>query len=628
MILENADEDILDGEFEQHAAQRIESKAQEEEIQVFVSQDINGNKILGIMHEEKECYLNSRYDEQELVNNWCNTCDVENFATIAVVFGLANSEYIRALRRKNKEMFIAVIEPTYSVLHINVSEIGIRDIIDDEKIMVITGQANYIILYNLLREIVNFSNRKYTKVFVSPNYDRIFEEDLQEIRRIVKECQEVLIVDRNTLLRFGKEFSNNIAKNFVDCIEQYSLGGLIDTFEKTEVEDIPAILVSAGPSLDKNINDLKNAVGKTFIVAVDTALNSLAAIDVIPDMTITIDPHKPVSLFVNEKVKNVPMIFSLTANEQIKNVHSGMRIYQDSQKTLLNRYISRFKKKEIALETGGSVANDAFSLIRRLGFKTVIFVGQDLAYPEGKKHSEQAYGKTNTIDVSKKPMIAVEDINGNKVLTEYNMNMYRLWFEKQIERYSDIKYIDATEGGARIKGMEIMTLKEALERECKQDEKTDFKKIIEATPKYFDLDERNYILNDMVKLPEHFEGIRKQIKEGMKLYERLDEFNRKHKYTGKEFERIITKISELNNWLDEDDDMAFLHLYIAESDYQIRDSIYDEKENLYEEFKFIAENGKVMMKAFEEATHIVEDEMSVAAEMAKKKIGEVDGYVK
>lgn len=54
------------------------------------------------------------------------------------------------------------------------------------------------------------------------------------------------------------------------------------------------------------------------------------------------------------------------------------------------------------------------------------------------------------------------------------MDLYRKWFESQIVRYPRLDVIDATEGGAKIEGSEIMTLKEAIERECKTD--IDFEK--------------------------------------------------------------------------------------------------------------------------------------------------------
>ena len=58
-----------------------------------------------------------------------------------------------------------------------------------------------------------------------------------------------------------------------------------------------------------------------------------------------------------------------------------------------------------------------------------------------------------------------------KVPTRPDFDHYRIWFEDFIARwknmYPNFRVINATEGGAKIKGTEISTLKEAIEKECK-----------------------------------------------------------------------------------------------------------------------------------------------------------------
>ena len=40
--------------------------------------------------------------------------------------------------------------------------------------------------------------------------------------------------------------------------------------------------------------------------------------------------------------------------------------------------------------------------------------------------------------------------------------MYRKWIENRIENVTEIEFIDATEGGAKVKGMQIKKLSECL----------------------------------------------------------------------------------------------------------------------------------------------------------------------
>lgn len=588
----------------------MDIRAEEEDIEVFALRNLEDKNIVCVIKEGEEYYLNSRYSDMELIESWCSQYDIGNYRTIALVFGMGNGEYIRTLRKKNRDMLIIVFEPSYSIAVINRDIIGIEDFNMDDRIIIAVGKEGYDIIYAALLSFIDYEDLDYVKLFISPNYDRLFRDELSEIKRIYKERISAVVINRNTMIKMRNEITDNIAGNMLDCIKQYPLSGLVDKFKDINIEGVPAIIVAAGPSLDKNIWGLKKAMGKAFIIAVDTALNSLEKAGIMPDISITVDPHKPVKLF--ERMYQVPLVFSLSSNKDIKVTHKGMRIYQkESNETILERYINQFNKSNIVLESGGSVAHDAFSLAKILGFKTIIFVGLDLAYPSDKKHAKEAYGSNKGKNVSKdkKEYFYVDDIYGEKVKTEYNMNHYRLWFERAAIIYGDIKFIDATEGGAKKRGMEVLTLNEAIERECQRKALIDFKKIIESTEKYFTDEQVEYILEDLKEFPEYMKNVRRRISEGIKVYNTLDELNRKQKYVGKEFERTIQRITEINAWLGEDSEIKYLNMYAADKDYQVREEVFDEKENLYEEIKHIAHNGRDMLSALYEATYKAEDDV-------------------
>ena len=97
-----------------------------------------------------------------------------------------------------------------------------------------------------------------------------------------------------------------------------------------------AILVAAGPSLDKNIEKLKQIKDSVFIMAVDTALNTVLKHDIIPDMTISVDGHKPLVLFEDERVKNIPISLSAVSNAKIVEQSNAMRFYGEGRVSFYN----------------------------------------------------------------------------------------------------------------------------------------------------------------------------------------------------------------------------------------------------------------------------------------------------
>ncbi len=602
--------------------EKIDEKAEQEEIQVFLSQDSKGEKIVGAIKDNQEYYFNSRYDSQKLVELWCTQHSISNYNTIALVFGMGNGKYIQELRKRNEQMLILVYEPCYSIAKLNYDNKETELFFTDSGVHLSVGKENLEDVNTLIDQLMVYENVKYFKFFVTPNYEIIFPELYNAMKEMYFNRMLEEQFNYNTMITMNDSMKKNIVGNIIDCIKGYSLYDLIEKFKQIDIKYVPAVIVSAGPSLDKNIRDLKLIHKNAFIIAVDTALNPLAKENIVPDITITVDPKKPVHLFSNPLMKSVPMVCSLLTNSDIQKEMQGMRIYQRDCMTILDRYYSMNRKIVTTLATGGSVANSAFSLAYVLGFQTIILVGQDLAYPDNKEHAEASFGtlKSNDVTTKNKILFEVEDIYGEKVKTEPNMDKYRKWFEHEIDTYPELKVIDATEGGARIKGTEIMTLKDAIERECRIDKNIDFQSIIADIPTTFSLEEQKCILEDFMKYDEQLKKIRKYIQELKEAYEKLDELNRKQKYAEKEFHRIIDKITLLNEWFSKDPEVAYLNLYVEKNSYEVKDVIAEERENSYEEIKLVVDSGLKMMDALWKATIEVEEDM-------KKIIEQKDNFL-
>jgi hypothetical protein len=127
------------------------------------------------------------------------------------------------------------------------------------------------------------------------------------------------------------------------------------------------------------------------------------------------------------------------------------------------RLFGKINKNSGILNSGGSVATGAFSVCETLGFKRIILVGQDLAYSGNSTH---AGGKNVDASGSGNYIELVDDIYGNKIKTRYDWYIYIKWFEDAIALFHGDEVIDATEGGAKIKGTTILNLKDTIDKYC------------------------------------------------------------------------------------------------------------------------------------------------------------------
>lgn len=589
---------------------------------VEIIKSLNGEDIVCVW-QNNFCYaLNSKYNAKKAAKEWAEFYATKDFEDVFLVYGLANGMYVQALLEIISDTAnVLIYEPDAEIFYRIMNDIDCHQILRDKRVMVAGGNEQLAVVVEWLNKHISYMNYKKVHLCPLPNYLQLYGNEWNQFTQLA--IHQVEIVDSSvyTELKFGKEFQENILHNIGDSIFQSTINQLKAKFSQCNLKQIPVIIVSAGPSLDKNIKDLKKAEGKAFIIVVDTALKSVLEHGIIPDLAITVDSHKPEILFEHEKISKLPFLYCKYSNWKLNDKLKGRRFYSGHGEDFIGALHNSFKGEQIDnIESGGSVAHEGFSLAVYLGFQKIILVGQDLAYPDGKRHTRTAYqGKEG--DIQKNPnLLWVEDVYGNQVLTEPNMDMYRKWFEKQIARYqSQIIVIDATEGGAKIAGAKIMSLCKAIEKECNCS--CDFKTLIEEIPPVYTLQEREKIVAYFQNLPSILNKMEIEIQIGIEEYRELQEFNKKKMQGDEEYRKLIHKIGLRNKWIESQGEMELVSMYNKKEEYQIQENVYQQvEEKIEDEIDKIASDGIFMLESYIKGIHqLLEQWDSCLAEVKKRE---------
>lgn len=238
---------------------------------------------------------------------------------------------------------------------------------------------------------------------------------------------------------------------------------------KDRYKGIPAVIVAAGPSLAKNIELLKNQK-RAIVVAVDSAVAPLMKHGIIPDFVATADfrdfTYEKLSPF-SDKLGNCELIFAAEGSPVIPRYIDFKEKYYLFQNTPCRFLFSEILGKKIpSLSDAQSVVHYAIHATQLMGCEPIIFTGLDLAYEENKDHVEGTIlhwgNQINTQDSK----FLVEGIDGNKVASNPGFIAMKEICEHMIKEGADVKYIDATEGGAKIDGTAVKTLNETLKTYC------------------------------------------------------------------------------------------------------------------------------------------------------------------
>ncbi len=574
-------------------------------IRVDIDYAKTGEIIFRVSNKGKILYLNGKYNPSYAAIDWLNSIkQIEDFATV-VIIGIHDAIHIRNILKTVKPTTnILIYEPSIEVFLKALEEVDLTFLFTENipiGIVVegINEKEEKLFFYNM----ISYDTLTMLKVYLSGNYDKLFPDKVSpfvdELKKHVVEIQK----NWNTVVRYTSVNANNIFHNCKYMYEGYS----IQSLEHMLPSDIPTIVVSAGPSLTKNIEDLKLAMGRANIIATDTAMKPLLNAGIIPDFFVVVDGLKPGDLFQHKDISRVPMVTMNAISIEPMQLHNGKKFYYRSGSALEMEIIKKALEKDTSsidvpdLASGGSVATSAYSLGIYMGSRTIILVGQDLAMTGNRTHADGTFkDKMDEIDTKSREYFEIEAIDGGKVLTRMDFKLYLDWFEEQIKAQSWIRVIDATEGGAKIHGAEIMTLKEAIEKNCKKKFNVRYK--VSRMPQMFGEKGKEEFLNILEKIPGKLIEVRKKAEIGIHQYEKLEKISKKKQYTQREIEKLLKQIGKTNKYMEEDYMACMVNDSLKGIEAALRTSIYDKKEEARDEMSDIAQNGKLMLQAMQIAT--------------------------
>lgn len=305
---------------------------------------------------------------------------------------------------------------------------------------------------------------------------QIYSHVYQEYKEEIDNCINRFTVNVNTSAVYGKRFAYNMIRNVPEILNSAP----IEQF-KGAFKDIPIIVVSAGPSLDDSIPDLKRIQNKAIIIAVDSALKPLMDNGIEPNFVATIDIQSRKAVILREVEKIYPDANYLLSCVQ----YCHPRIVRSSTAKKLFMWVDSPVSQWLENSLGKhekfgeclSCAHAAFYLARFLGGDPIILIGQDLCYSKGEKqrHVSGTIGTHSNAPGSHRYSLrndpsAVEVMgnDGKKYPSVKTLAAFIKTFEIAIAE-TPTKVFNATAIGARIEGAEWRNLKDLEKDYLKED---------------------------------------------------------------------------------------------------------------------------------------------------------------
>ena len=270
----------------------------------------------------------------------------------------------------------------------------------------------------------------------------------------------------NTDQRFGMRFIKNRLSVLPTLHHNHLLEHLQNCFN-----GIPAILVAGGPSLDKNIHLLPKLQKKTIILAVDSVVPSLLNQGVSPHFMTSIDPqrlnYEKIADYVCA-INNTALIATPYVTPEIHQIFPASKIFWTFSSKPIENWMNCMAEGTILTPGSSTAAHVNLTAAIMMGCDPIIFVGQDLAFSGYRDHAagvplSNPKAAEKTFFDKNPDAVWIDGVDGKKVPSTRSFVTMKNHFEAMISVNPGPRYINSTEGGALIKGADIIDLQAVLD---------------------------------------------------------------------------------------------------------------------------------------------------------------------
>ena len=426
---------------------------------VYVGDAMNGEPFMAIIHGEEIIPLSSSYNPAHEAERFMMQFEEAMDQLHVILYGFGSGQIVRHILG-NEELFCecVVYEPSLMILLKAMQSYDLTDILGNSGLHIFVADINDNEFYPYLDDTMDYLNWEYYRYVCLPKYRELFPDKEKSVYMRFHQVYHYRNVDQNTLVYYAKQGSDNEILSFQWLIDGKNYYDLHTYIKECDV----CMIVASGPSLQKNIDDLKQAKGKAMIFCVDSAAKVLLEHGIVPDVLCTVDPDKGGNPLDDPGLSDIPIAISPESDHRMLEDMCPSKVLCFSAGNAYHKELFELAGCDMPyFDGGGSVATNCFKLAYMIGFRTIILVGQDLAIQDGQIHAG-----SDKHEQSKWKKLEVDGYYGGKVTTLSDFKLYLDWYAEQIPQLNHTKVINATEGGACISGTIPMPLKKAIELYC------------------------------------------------------------------------------------------------------------------------------------------------------------------
>ncbi len=437
---------------------------------IVVVEAKDNNKVPEVSIGERRVYIHSRFAPEREAERLMSEVDTGQY-DLFIVFGFGFGYHIEGLLKKiGRDSTVLALEKSAPLLKEAMKHRDLSDIFGDERFNILVEPHD-----DDIADVLK-GKSSYRVAFITHRGSfQTNPEYYRNLSRIAKSYVSTKEVNIATLAKFEKTWSANIARNIQPIISCPGVNIFLNVFE-----NIPAIVVAAGPSLSQSFDFIRRNAGRSIIIAVDTSYKILMDNDIEPHFCVSVDPQVVNARYFEGDIEGrTIMVADPTIHPSVFRLYKGKKVLTGMVFQMM-KWINDITGEKGELAYGGSVSTNAYDFAKMIGASPIILVGQDLAFSGGYAHArgsyldEQVHLRTdrfynaemfNRDQLSALPRIYVRGIKEERVQTNQKMMIFLSWFEKR----HDPSLINATCDGVYIPDVEHCSFESIQLHELSED---------------------------------------------------------------------------------------------------------------------------------------------------------------
>jgi len=305
-------------------------------------------------------------------------------------------------------------------------------------------------------------------------------ELVERVADAARDALSDLRIHRNTVRAFSRTWLEQGTANLPALARWPSVAALDGA-----LANVPMVIVAPGPSLAKNVAQLRELKGTAIICAFSHSLKPVLAAGVVPDIVMTVDPQDVRYHFAGCDLSETCLVNAATVHPALFDL-PARQFLTLSANCAIDDWMFDGLGEQAVVAGGGSVATSAFSLALRWGCDPIVFVGLDLSFPGGEYYvASSTDGRARAV-VDQRGMMRVDGWSegfqamkaaggpaapservvelpgwhGGTVPSSFMFALFHRWFVETAKHVGATSVYNCTEGGAFIAGMDHRPLAE------------------------------------------------------------------------------------------------------------------------------------------------------------------------